>query len=84
MYYFTHQEEDQEDVHGFKTTHHTNRIEFSVDDDASVDELCDSFQHFLLANGYQLEGDIEVVKKSAKIYDFGMSPYNIIVKSNDD
>jgi hypothetical protein len=84
MYYFTHQEPDQEDVHGFKTTHHTNRIEFCVDDDASVDELCDSFQHFLLANGYQLEGDIEVVKKSAKIYDFGMSPYNIIVKSKDD
>lgn len=43
-----------------------------------------TFQHFLLANGYQLEGDIEVVKKSAKIYDFGMNPYNIILKSNDD
>jgi len=84
MYYFTHQEDEREYVHGFKTTHHTNRVEFSVDDDADIEEMCDAFQHFLLANGYELDGDIEVVKKSARIYDFGMNPYNIVVKGQDD
>ena len=84
MYYFTHQVDEKEYVNGYKTTYHVNRVEFSVDDDADIEEMCDAFQHFLLANGYQLDGDIEVVKKTARIYDFGMNPYNVAVKGQDD
>jgi hypothetical protein len=61
VYKFIHEEPAQEDVHGFKTTHHTNRIEFNVDDDASLDEMCDAFQHFLMANGYSFDGNVEIV-----------------------
>ncbi len=61
MYKFIHEEPVQESVHGFKTTHHTNRIEFNVDDGSDLDEMCDAFQHFLLANGYSFDGNVEIV-----------------------
>jgi len=61
VYKFIHEEPVQEDVHGFKTTHHTNRIEFNVEDGSDLDEMCDAFQHFLLANGYSFDGNVEIV-----------------------
>tara|TARA_B110000503_G_scaffold142735_1_gene240661 strand:- start:2365 stop:2715 length:351 start_codon:yes stop_codon:yes gene_type:complete len=66
MYKFIHEEPVQDDVHGFKTTHHTKRIEFHVEDDAGLDEICDSFQHFLKANGYEFDGDVEIVPQKNK------------------
>jgi predicted house-cleaning NTP pyrophosphatase (Maf/HAM1 superfamily) len=41
----------------------TNKIEFTVQDDASLTEMLESFEYFLKANGYQLQhGHIQFVE----------------------
>jgi len=39
-----------------------NRIEVSVDSEADLDEMLEAFKSFLLAAGYSINGDIEVVE----------------------
>jgi len=69
MYRFIHEEPVQDDVHGFKTNHHTKRIEFHVEDDAGLDEMCDAFENFLKANGYNFDGNVEIVPPEDKSYE---------------
>lgn len=61
MYTFIHEEPKREYVHGWPTTHHTKKIEFTVEDDSGLEELCDAFEHFLKACGYEFDGNVEIV-----------------------
>jgi hypothetical protein len=61
MYTFIHEEPKREYVHGWPTTHHTKKIEFTVEDDSGLEELCDAFEHFLKACGYEFDGNIDIV-----------------------
>jgi hypothetical protein len=57
-FYLTHQEDD-----AGPESYHTQRVEFTVADDADISELCDSFEHFLKANGYEFDGHIGIIPK---------------------
>ena len=61
MYTFIHEEPKREYVHGFSTTHHTKKIEFTVEDDSDLEEMCDAFEHFLKACGYHFDGNVDIV-----------------------
>ena len=39
----------------------TNKIEFTVQDEASLDQMLESFEYFLRASGYHIDGYIDVV-----------------------
>ena len=39
----------------------TNKIEFTVRSEASLDEMLESFSYFLRASGYHIDGYIDVV-----------------------
>jgi hypothetical protein len=39
----------------------THRIEFTCADEASLDEMLESFSYFLRASGYHIDGYIDVV-----------------------
>ena len=57
-FYLTHQEDD-----AGPESYHTQRVEFTVTDDADISELCDSFEHFLKATGYEFDGHIVSFQK---------------------
>ena len=61
MYKFIHEEPIKDGALGAITAHHTSRVEFSVLSDSNLDEMCEAFQHFLLANGYSFDGNVEIV-----------------------
>jgi len=39
----------------------TNKIEFIVEDEASLTEMLESFEYFLRASGYHIDGYLDVV-----------------------
>lgn len=39
-----------------------NRIEFIVEDEASLEELLEAFEKFALASGYSFEGNLDFVQ----------------------
>ena len=39
----------------------TNKIEFTVEDEASLDQMLESFEYFMRACGYHIDGRIDVV-----------------------
>ena len=62
MYKFIHEEQKAEGNLGrLLTAHHIKRVEIVVETDACLAEMCDAFQLFLKANGYNFEGNVEIV-----------------------
>jgi hypothetical protein len=62
MYKFIHEEQEAEGNLGrLLTAHHIKRVEIVVETDACLAEMCDAFQLFLKANGYNFEGNVEIV-----------------------
>ena len=39
-----------------------SKIEMTLDDECSVDEMLQAYKEFLLATGYNIDGDIEVTE----------------------
>lgn len=66
MFTFTRKEPKRKYVHGIATTHHVKKIQFTVEADADLPEMCDAFEHFLRACGYDFTGNVEIVEKPSQ------------------
>jgi len=61
MYKFIFEDEDRPCPYGITDPYHTKRIEFQVRDNSDLDEMCDAFENFLKANGYNFDGNVDIV-----------------------
>ena len=60
MYKFIFEDAEKEQNSIFDP-YHTERIEFQVRDNSSLDEMLDAFENFLKANGYHFDGNVDIV-----------------------
>ena len=61
MYKFISEDEDRPCPYGITDPYHTKRIEFQVRDNSNLDEMLDAFENFLKANGYNFDGNVDIV-----------------------
>jgi len=61
MYKFIFEDEDRPCPYGITDPYHTKRIEFQVRDNSNLDEMLDAFENFLKANGYNFDGNVDIV-----------------------
>jgi hypothetical protein len=50
---------ERDDMHHKYTV--VNRIEMEIDSEASLDEMLTAYREFLLASGYSVDGELDVV-----------------------
>ena len=60
MYKFIFEDTEKEPNSIFDP-YHTERIEFQVRDNSSLDEMLDAFENFIKANGYHFDGNVDIV-----------------------
>jgi hypothetical protein len=63
MYKFIFEDEDRPCPYGITDPYHTKRIEFQVRDNSDLDEMLDAFENFLKANGFNFDGNVDIVPK---------------------
>jgi len=51
---------ERDDMHHKYTV--VNRIEMEIDSEATLDEMLTAYREFLLACGYQVNGELDVVR----------------------
>jgi len=61
MYKFIFEDEDRPCPYGITDPYHTKRVEFQVRDNSNLDEMLDAFESFLKANGYNFDGNVDIV-----------------------
>jgi len=61
MYKFIFEDEDRPCPYGITDPYHTKRVEFQVRDNSNLDEMLDAFENFLKANGYNFDGNVDIV-----------------------
>jgi hypothetical protein len=65
MYKFIFEDEDRPCPYGITDPYHTKRIEFQVRDNSNLDEMLDAFENFLKANGYNFDGNVDIVPEDS-------------------
>ena len=65
MYKFIFEDEDRPCPYGIFDPYHTKRVEFQVRDNSSLDEMLDAFENFLKANGYEFDGNVDIVPEDS-------------------
>jgi len=65
MYKFIFEDEDRPCPYGITDPYHTKRIEFQVKDNSNLDEMLDAFENFLKANGYNFDGNVDIVPEDS-------------------
>jgi hypothetical protein len=64
MYKFIFEDTEKEQNSIFDS-YHTKRVEFQVRDNSSLDEMLDAFENFLKANGYEFDGNVDIVPEDS-------------------